>query len=446
MDAIAPGTAKPKLSLARIVQMNVGFLGLQFSFGLQQNNMGPIYTYLGSSEAAIPLLSMAGPMTGLIVQPIIGALSDRTLSRWGRRTPYFVIGAILCSICLFAMPYSNSVLMAASLLWVLDAANNITMEPYRAYVSDRLAPPQRPFGFLSQSAFTGLAQTMAYLTPSLLVWWGISVNAVDANNIPIVTHIAFTVGAVLSISTILFSVLRVRELPLSTAEVAEIARAPASIAQTFRDIANAIRDMPPTMRQLALPMLCQWYAMFCYWQYITFAIGRALFDTSDPKSTAFRQANLVSGQVGAFYNFMAFLMALALVPLARRFGAKPVHAVCLSASGLAMLLIPQMHSETALFVPMMGIGLGWAGMMGNPYIMLADAIPPERTGIYMGIFNMFIVIPMLIQTVTLPLIYNSVLGGDPRNVLMFAGVVMIAGAVATLTVRSARSALATVPA
>jgi maltose/moltooligosaccharide transporter len=336
------------------------------------------------------------------------------------------------------MPFSPTLLAAASLLWVLDAANNITMEPYRAYVGDRLSEEQRPFGYLSQAAFTGLAQTLSYLMPSLLVWWGFGRDLVDANGIPVVTRIAFVIGAVLSISTILFSVLRVRELPLSRAETDAIRAVPMTPAQTFRDISAAIRDMPAPMRQLALAMLCQWYAMFCYWQYITFAIARSLFDTAQPSSPAFREAALISGQVGAFYNFIAFLSAFALVPFVRRLGAKPVHAVCLVASGVAMVTIPSVTSEAWLLLPMIGIGVGWASMMGNPYVMLADSIPPARTGIYMGIFNMFIVIPMLIQTVTMPLMYRSLLGGDPRNVLMLAGFLMIAGAAATMMVRVAR--------
>ena len=177
----------PLLSPRQIVQMNVGFLGLQFSFGLQQSNMSPIYSYLGAEESALPLLYLAGPVTGLLVQPIVGAMSDRTDSRWGRRTPYFLIGAILCSLALLAMPYSSALWMAAALLWILDAANNITMEPYRAYVSDRLQPQQHAQGFLTQSAFTGLAQTLSYLAPSLLVWLGMNRDAVDANGIPDIT-------------------------------------------------------------------------------------------------------------------------------------------------------------------------------------------------------------------------------------------------------------------
>ena len=429
---------KPRLTLGGIVSMNLGFLGLQFSFGLQQSNMGPIYRYLGADEATLPLLWLAGPMTGLLIQPLVGAMSDRTVSRLGRRTPYFLVGAILCSMCLLAMPYSRALWVAASLLWVLDAANNVTMEPYRAYVSDRLAPGQLSLGFLTQSAFTGLAQTLSYLAPSLLVWAGISADALDANGIPVVTRIAFVAGAVISLSTILWSVVRVRELPLTRAQTADIARAPLSTRQTFDDLRAAIVEMPPPMRQLAIAMMFQWYAMFAYWQYIAFAIGRTLFHTADAASTAFRAAVLVAGQVGAFYNFVAFIAALGMIPFARRFGARPVHAVCLVASGSAMLAIPACTSEAALFVPMIGIGLGWAGMMGAPYIMLANAIPPARTGIYMGIFNMFIVIPMLIESVTMPLLY-PLLGHDPRNVLVVTGIMMLAAAAATLAVRAPRA-------
>ena len=426
---------KPRLSLLRIIEMNIGFFGLQFSFGLQQANMGPIYGFLGAEEATMPLLWLAGPMTGLIVQPIIGAMSDRTSTRLGKRTPYFLIGAIICSLSLFLMPYSSALWMAASLLWILDAGNNITMEPYRAYVADRLAPDQRSTGFLAQSAFTGLAQTLSYLAPTLLTAF-VAKDVLDENGIPVIVRIAFIIGAILSISTIVWSVWRVPELPPSAEEQAALAARPLSVASALRDIGSAIREMPAPMRQLALAMLCQWYAMFAYWQYITFAVGRTLYDTSDASSAAFRDATLTTQQAGALYNFIAFASALALMPIVARLGARTVHAACLTASGAAMLLIPGVETPAALFVLMLGIGIGWAGMMGNTYVMLADCIPPERNGIYMGIFNMFIVIPMLIQTLTMPLIYEPLLGGDPRNVLMLGGVLMLAGAAATLFVKA----------
>ncbi|MBW3169313.1 MFS transporter [Qipengyuania flava] len=429
--------AKPRLSLLRIIEMNIGFFGLQFSFGLQQANMGPIYGFLGAEEATMPLLWLAGPMTGLLVQPIVGAMSDRTSSRYGRRTPYFLIGAIICSISLFLMPYSSTLWMAASLLWILDAGNNITMEPYRAYVADRLVPDQRSIGFLTQSAFTGLAQTLSYLAPTLLTSF-VARDVLDANGIPVVVKIAFIIGAILSISTIAWSVWRVPELPMSDEEKATLADKPLTPAATLADIVSAIREMPKAMRQLSLAMLCQWYAMFAYWQYITFAVGRSLYDTSDPSSAAFRDATLTTQQAGALYNFIAFLGALVLIPIVRKLGARLTHAFCLTASGIAMLLIPGVETTAALFMLMLGIGIGWAGMMGNTYVMLADAIPPERNGIYMGIFNMFIVIPMLIQTLTMPLFYEPLLGGDPRNVLLLGGALMILGAIATMFVDAGR--------
>ena len=206
--------------------------------------------------------------------------------------------------------------------------------------------------------------------------------------------------------------------------------------QTIRDLTDAIVEMPPAMRQLALAMLFQWYAMFAYWQYIALALARSLYDTSDPASAGFREAALISGQLGAFYNFVAFIAAFAMMPIARAWGARPVHAVCLAVSGMAMLSLPALGSEALLFIPMVGIGLGWASMMGNPYVMLADAIPPERTGIYMGIFNMFIVIPMLVESVTMWLIYRPLLGGDPSHVLLMAGSLMLAAAAATMLVRT----------
>lgn len=424
---------KPRLSLLRIIEMNVGFFGLQFSFGLQQANMGPIYGFLGADEATMPLLWLAGPMTGLIIQPIVGAMSDRTHSRLGRRTPYFLIGAVICSICLFLMPYSSALWMAASLLWILDAGNNITMEPYRAYVADRLVADQRSTGFLTQSAFTGLAQTLSYLAPTLLTSF-IARDVLDDNGIPVIVRIAFIIGAILSISTIVWSVWRVPELPMTDEERAVLESKPLTARATLSEIVDAIRDMPRPMRQLALAMLCQWYAMFAYWQYVTFAVGRALYDTSDPSSAAFREATLTTQQAGALYNFIAFLGALALIPIVARLGARIVHAACLTASGAAMLMLPGVETAVGLFALMLGIGIGWAGMMGNTYVMLADSIPAERNGIYMGIFNMFIVIPMLIQTLTMPIIYNPLLGGDPRNVLVLGGLLMLLGAVATLFV------------
>jgi maltose/moltooligosaccharide transporter len=427
---------KPNLSIRQIINMNVGFFGIQYSFGLQQANMSPIYKYLGADEAALPLLWLAGPVTGLIVQPIIGAMSDRTVSPWGRRTPYFMVGALICSLCLLWMPFSSALWMAAGILWILDAANNVTMEPYRAYVSDRLNPPQHHSGFLIQSAFTGLAQTLAYLTPTLMLLIGINKDTVNSSNIPHITIIAFLVGAFLSITTVWWSVKTTPELPLTKEELAVIQAKPSGISGTFAEIWLSIKEMPDTMRRLWWMKLFQWYGMMCYWIYIVPAVAKSIFQTSDATSQGFRDASLLNGQIGGFYNFIAFLAAFAMIPISRKFGPRNVHAICLSLAGVAMWCIPSIQNKWLLFVPMIGVGLAWGSIMGNPYIMLAGSIPPERAGVYMGIFNMFIVIPMIIQMLTLPLIYNSILNSDPGNVLRLAGVFLVIAAVMALRIRN----------
>ncbi|WP_338770923.1 MFS transporter [Massilia sp. METH4] len=426
---------QPHLSFRQVVNMNVGFFGIQFSFGLQQSSMSPIYKYLGADEATLPLLWLAGPVTGLLVQPLVGAMSDRTVTRWGRRTPYFLVGAILCSLGLLFMPFSPTLWMAASLLWILDAANNVTMEPYRAFVSDRLAPRQHSLGFLTQSAFTGLGQTLAYLTPSLLVFMGMDKDATNGSHIPQVVVAAFMIGAVMSITSVLWSIRTTPELPLDAAQLEHMKAHRPGLRAMLADIAAAVREMPQTMRQLALVKLFQWYAMFCYWQYIMLALAQSIYGTTDPASEGFRDAGLLNGQVGAFYNFIAFLAAFALVPFTRRYGPKRMHALCVALAGACMLCIPLIREPALLFIPMVGIGLAWASMMGNPYVMLAGCIPPERNGVYMGIFNMFIVIPMIIQIFTLPLFYQAGLGGNPENVIRLAGVLMLCAAVAVLRVK-----------
>ena len=444
---------KPHLPLGRILEMNLGFLGLQFSFGLQQGNMGPIYSYLGANESQLPLLQLAGPMTGLLIQPLIGAMSDRTTGRWGRRTPYFLFGAVLCCAGLLVMPLSASILMAASLLWVLDAGNNITMEPYRAYVSDRLDESQRPFGFLSQSAFTGLAQMLAFLTPSILVGLGMNQDWVDAHHIPYTVRVVFSIGAVLSLSTIVWSIWRVPELPLGAEERAEINSRPGGAGATLMDIVDAIRDMPPAMRKLGLMSLFQWFGMSGYWTYAVYSLGRTIYHTADARTSAFHSAVLTNGEVAAFYNAVAFLGAFAMVPLARRIGPGPLHALALACGGIGMIALPLIRIKALLFVPAIGVGLAWGSIMGNPYAILTNAIPPARTGVYMGIFNMMIVMPMLLFAVVMSRLdvgvvaigfdaYHHLLGDDPRNMLRLCGACMIAAGLAVMWVREGRARLA----
>lgn len=426
---------KPTLNFWQILNMNFGFFGLQYSFGLQQANMSPIYTYLGAEESELPILWLAGPMTGLIVQPIIGAISDRTITKWGRRTPYFLIGAIICSLSLLFMPFSATVWMAASILWILDAANNITQEPYRAFVSDKLDASQHSIGFLTQSAFTGLGQTLSYLTPFLLInLIGISKSDMSGK-IPTTTLIAFLVGSVVSIGSIMWTLYTTKEIPLTEEEKTKIRSQAGGLKATFSEIGHAIQEMPLTMKLMGPMMLFSWYAMFIYWQYIAKALSFSLYGTVNAEDPLFREAELLVGPLGAFYNGVAFASAFLLAWLARKISPKVLHAFCLSAAGIGLLVLPMIKSTSLLFIPMIGMGLNWASMMGNPYIMLAGSIPKERTGVYMGIFNLFIVIPMMIETFTVPLYYDSLLGSNPVNAIRLAGVLLLLAAMAVLFVK-----------
>lgn len=444
---------KKRLNLWQILTMNFGFFGVQFSFGLQQSNMSAIYKYLGAEEAELPLLWLAGPVTGLIVQPIIGAISDGTWSpKFGRRKPFFLIGAIIASISLVIMPYSSSIWMAAGLLWILDAANNIALEPYRAFISDKLPEKQYSFGFLVQSFFTGLGTTLANFTPAILVSFGIlALSDKMDNGIPVSTYWAFGIGAAASIITILISVLTTSEYPPSSKELEEIKKSKEEgsvISRTLKDIVEAFKVMPLPMKQLIPVMFFPWYAMFCYWQYLTSALSLSLYDTLDQSTVYFNQAQLLTGNLNGTYNIICFVIAFALIPIARKLGAKRLHFISLAIGGVALLCMPLLNDTTVLFtIPIgsgivvsqiylfsFGLGITWASMMAMPYEMLASSIPKGKTGVYMGIFNMFIVIPMIIQIFTVQYFVYDLLGQNPINIIRLAGAFLIIGGIFSLFV------------
>ena len=391
--------------------------------------MEPIYKHLGANEGSMAFLWMAGPMTGLIVQPLVGAMSDKTLHKMGRRKPYFLVGAIICSLALLIMPFSPTVWFAASMLWILDAANNITQEPYRAFVSDKLVKEQHSIGFLTQSAFTGLGQTLAYLTPSLLVWFGMNMNSMNGHNIPYTTITAFIIGGIFSISSILWSLKTTKEHPLSEVEIEEIKKSPKGLKYVFTEIFDAIKEMPLTMKLMFPMKFFSWYALFIYWQKITGSLALSVYNTSDGFSPAYQSADLLKGQIGATYNFIAFFSAFFLAMIGKKYGPKWVHAACLALAGIGLIWLHTVQIKSTAFIPMIGMGLCWASMMGNPYIMLAGSIPPNRTGVYMGIFNMFIVIPMLIQTFTFDWVYKHLLDSNPTHAIRLAGIFLILAAI-----------------
>lgn len=408
--------------------MNVGFLGIQYSFGLQQTAINPIFLYLGASEEMLPILNIAGPITGLVVQPIIGAMSDKTWSeRWGRRKPYFLIGAIVGSLCLFAFPTSPVLWFAVGLLWILDAGNNMAMEPYRAFVGDKLPEKQLSLGYQMQSLFVGAGILLANGSIVLFQYFLGDESIEVAGKIPEWLYYSFYIGGILSITTILWSVLKTPEIPPSDVELAEINHNRGlplgqRIAKPFSEIGAAIREMPSFMWRVGAVYLFQWYALFVYWQYIT-----PLFKLTLGYSTS--EAASQSAQMSLTYNIVTMVVALALVPLTLKYGGKKIYAMSLVGTGLALFAIPFINDSVLVLVPMVLFGIGWAAMMGIPYTMVSKVVPQDRRGVYMGILNMMIVIPMGIETLTFGPIYKYLLGGSAINAILFAGAFFIISAV-----------------
>ena len=444
---------KKHLNFWQIMTMNFGFFGVQFSFGLQQSNMSAIYKYLGAEESELPLLWLAGPVTGLLVQPIIGAISDGTWSpKFGRRKPFFLIGAVIASLALIAMPYSSSIWMAAGLLWILDAANNIALEPYRAFISDKLPEKQYSFGFLVQSFFTGLGTTLANFTPAILVSFGIlALTDKMDNGIPVSTYWAFAIGAAASIITILITVFTTSEYPPTPEELNAIENSKKGenlVVKIIMDIGVAIKEMPLAMKQLIPVMFFPWYAMFCYWQYLTSALSLSLYGTLDQSTSYFNQAQLLTGNLNGTYNIICFTIAFAMIPIAKRLGAQKLHFISLLIGGIGLLSMPFLNDVDVLFtIPFgggievsqiylfsFGLGITWASMMAMPYQILASSIPNGKTGIYMGIFNIFIVVPMIIQIFSVQYFVYDLLGQNPINIIRLAGSFLIIGGIFSLFV------------
>jgi maltose/moltooligosaccharide transporter len=411
--------------------MNVGFFGIQYSFGLQQSAVNPIYDFLGASPDQLPILNLAGPLTGLLIQPLIGALSDKTwLPKFGgRRKPYFLIGALICSLALFLFPFSSSLWMAAGLLWILDAGNNTAMEPYRAFIADKLDESQQPTGFQAQSFFTGFGQTLANV--SLFIFPLIFVGT--TGKLPTWVFASFFLGAVCSIASVWWSSHTTKEIPPSEEELQQMQSESLNVITPFIDILKAIKHMPKVMWQLALVYLFQWYALFCYWQNSSKSIALSVWNTTPEKNMKlYGEAVSWTGLVNGWYNIVTFLIAFALVGFAKKYSAKYVHFACLLLAAIGFLIFPHIENKYLLFPAITGFGIGWASMMGIPYLMVVSKIPKERYGVYMGIINMMIVIPMFIQTITFGFIMKHFLNNDPRLAITFAGVLLVLSAICTL--------------
>lgn len=424
------------MTLRQIMLMNFGFFGIQYSFGLQQTAINPIFSFLNADPGQLPLLNMAGPITGLIVQPIIGAMSDRTwVPGLGRRRPYFLIGAIGCSLCLFIYPHVTALWVAVLLLWLLDISNNTAMEPFRAFIADKVPEHQQSTGFLMQSVFTGLGITLANLSLYVFQQIGFLQQTTEAG-IPYWVFGSFYLGAVCSIGSVLVTVLSTPENEPTQEELAALRAKPNGFFPAVDEIFHAIKDMPFALWQLALVYLFQWYALFIYWQYISHSVVQSVWGATSADKAAYEQAVGWTGLINGFYNIVTFISAFGLMWMAKKYAAKYVHAFAVGLAALALLAIPHISDKYMMFIPMIGFGIGWASMMGVPFMIVVNAIPKERTGVYMGIVNMMIVIPMLIQTVTFGPIYNNLLGANPANAMMCAGVFLAIAAFLTLMIKT----------
>jgi maltose/moltooligosaccharide transporter len=422
--------SKPKLNFWQIFNMSFGFFGIQFGWDLQRANMGPIYEYLKASPDQIPLLFLAAPLTGLLVQPVIGYLSDKT---WhpvlGRRRPYFLIGAILSSICLYMMPNSGTLWMAAGLLWILDTAGNISMEPFRAFVADKLSEKQRVRGFAMQSFMIGLGGSIASALPWLLSnWFGVSSS--HDGGIPDSVKYAFYIGATIFFLSILYTVFTSKEYPpADITDKQKEKEEKKGFGGGAKEIMHAITHMPKRMKQLALVQFFTWPGLFLMWFYYSTAVARNIFGAASETDAIYTKGVEFAGLTLSFYNVIAFLFAFAIPSIAMKFGKKTTHAVCLICGAIGLLSVGFVHDRNMLYLSMVGVGIAWSSILSMPYAMLAGCLPENKIGVYMGIFNFFIVLPEIIASLFFGWIMSSLLNNDRMVAVQIGGGLMILAAV-----------------
>ena len=493
---------KPQLSFWQIWNMCFGFLGIQFGFALQNANVSRIFQTLGAEMDELPGLWLAAPLTGLVVQPIIGYFSDRTWHpTFGRRRPYFLVGAILASIALIFMPNSPSLWIAAGTLWVLDASINVSMEPFRAFVGDQLPVSQRAKGYAMQSFFIGVGSVIASMLPWMLEKWGVA-NTAAAGEVPDTVRFAFYAGAGVMFGALLWTVLSTREYPPETLhaydEAPPATRDALDLRATtrqgviwliagaiglglvygvgqaralpkelyllgalavgyglcllalrafhrggFAEVMQDLQEMPETMRKLAVVQFFSWFALFCMWIYTTATVAAIYYDSTDPTSEAYNAGGNWVGVLFAAYNAFAALAAVLIPMMARRFGLRVTHLINLSLGGAGLIAIPYLPNEDWLLLSMAGVGFAWASILSLPYALLSDSVPARKMGVYMGIFNFFIVIPQLVAVSSLGFLLGALFDGNTSGILLMGGASMILSGLLTLRVREPQYEYAT---
>ena len=432
-------TNKPRLSLWQIFNMSFGFLGIQIGFALQGANMSRIFQTLGASEDQIPGLWLAAPLTGLIIQPIIGHMSDRTWTRFGRRKPYFFLGAVLSCFALVWMPYSSALWIAAGMLCILDASINISMEPFRALVADKLPDEQRTIGFTMQSILIGLGAVVASLMPVIFTWLGVS-NSAAKGVIPNSVKYSFFIGAACFMAAIIYTNVTTPEYPPEDLEAFEREKKQskglfAAIAEIFQSIIT----MPKTMIEIALVQLFTWFALFAMWTNSTPAITAHVFHSSDPTSNAYNDgANFVGICFGVF-NGVTAIVGFLIPALANKIGRKYTHMLCLLIGSAGLLSIYFVDDKYMLLGSYALIGIAWASILSMPYAMLSAALPAKKVGVYMGLFNMFICIPQIVASLGgLNFLTHHLIGPSAIHGIVLAGILMALAAVSVLVIKEDR--------
>ncbi|MGN6601663.1 MAG: MFS transporter [Ginsengibacter sp.] len=420
---------KHRLTFGQIINMSFGFFGIQFGFALQNANVSRIFQTLGADIDKIGFLWVAAPLTGLLVQPIIGYLSDRTWhKRWGRRRPFFFIGSVLASIALFLMPQSTMLWMAAVLLWIMDASINISMEPFRAFVGDKLISEQRTAGFATQTFFIGLGAVIASLLPYIFTNVFHISNTAPAGQIGDSVKYSFYIGAFVFFLSVLWTVLTSDEAPPENLEEWKKEKKDSKgLGNAIAEITKGIFSMPKTMGQLAVVQFFTWVGFYCMWLYTTASVGQNVYGTTDTASKAFQDAGDWVGVMFMVYSAVSAIAAFLLPLLAKRIGRKFTHMVCLIIGGVGLFSIIFIKAKMMLLLPMVAVGLGWASTLTMPYAILAGALPRAKMGFYMGVFNFFIVIPQLVASFVMGFVIRDIFHDQAIYALVIGGISMAIG-------------------
>ena len=419
---------KPRLPLSEIINMSVGFFGIQFGWDLQRANMGRIYENLGANPDQVPLLFLAAPLTGLLVQPVIGYLSDNTWHpKLGRRRPYFLVGAILSSIALIFMPYSSALWMAAGLLWILDVFGNVSMEPFRAFVTDKLPESQVNRGFIMQSLMIGLGGSIASALPwifkNIFNFQNTSAKGVISDNI----KWSFYTGAFFFLAAVLYTVFTTKEYPpdkFDTPGEKEEEPTEGGVKSFF----TAFTSMPKRMQALSLIQFFTWPGLFLMWFYYTTAVAVNIYHGVDNSDPLYAKGADFAGLTLAFYNVVTFCFAFLLPFIADKLGRKLTHSLCLLCGAAGLISVGWVENPKMLYLCMTGVGIAWTSILSMPYAMLSGCLPKNRVGIYMGIFNFFIVLPEIMASLGFGSIMKNVLHNDRVLAVQIGGVLFIVAA------------------